>query len=102
MSVPRATPRRLYEEWVEEQLEEYKSALTRDELLDMAELAIQQLFDTPTGQYALTEILLCDAVDALLFEKLNLPDFRSWSRSRRFDTSGRPLEGTHDSAAAAG
>jgi hypothetical protein len=101
MTAPRATPRRLYELWVEEQLEEYKSALTRDELLAVADAAVEQLFDSPDGQYSLTEMLLCDAVDALLFRRLNLPDFRAWSKSRRYDTARRPAEGTPEGAVAA-
>lgn len=94
MTTPSGTPRQLYQAWVEEQLEEYKAALTRDELLDLAELAVDQLFHSPDGQYPLTEILLCDAVDRLLLERLNLPDFRHWQRTCRTDTPDRPLDET--------
>lgn len=94
MSTPAQTPRQRYLAWVEEQLEEYKAALTRDELLDLAEYAVQQLFDSPDGQYPLTEILLCDAVDRLLLQRLNLPDFRAWQRLCRTDTPTRPLKVT--------
>jgi hypothetical protein len=94
MTAPRAAPRQLYLDWVEEQIEECKAALTRDELLAIAEQAVDRLFDTPDGQYPLTEILLCDAVDALLFQKLNLPDYREWERSCRNDTRRRSLKGT--------
>jgi hypothetical protein len=87
-------PRQAYQAWIEEQLEEYKAALTRDELLDLAELAVKQLFDAPDGQYPLTEILLCDAVDRLLFERLDLPDYRQWARLCRKDTGQRPLPRT--------
>ena len=90
MTAPESAPRQLYLDWVEEQIEEYKAGLTRDELLDVAEEAVQRLFGTPDGQYPLTEILLCDAVDALLLERLALPDFRTWQRSRRSDTPRRP------------
>jgi hypothetical protein len=94
MSIPAETPRQRYQAWVEEQLEEYKAGLTRDELLDVAELAVQQLFDSPDGQYPLTEILLCDAVDGLLLRQMKLPDFRAWQRLCRSDTAKRPLKGT--------
>jgi hypothetical protein len=94
MSIPPETPRQLYQAWVEEQIEECKAGLTRDELLDLAEYAVQQLFASPDGQYPLTEMLLCDAVDRLLFERLNLPDFRGWQRLCRTDTQKRPLKGT--------
>ena len=45
MSIPAETPRQRYQAWIEEQLEDYKAGLTRDELLDLAEVAVQQLFD---------------------------------------------------------
>jgi hypothetical protein len=94
MTIPSDTPRQRYQAWIEEQLEECKAGLTRDELLDLAEYAVQQLFDSPDGQYPLTEILLCDAVDRLLLARLSLPDFRSWQRMCRSDTPNRPLKGT--------
>ncbi|HEX6558079.1 MAG TPA: hypothetical protein VF021_01415 [Longimicrobiales bacterium] len=90
MSTAFTPPRQLYQAWVEEQIEEYKSALTRDELLDLAEQAVSDLFTTPDGQYPLTEILLCDAVDTLLFRRLNLPDYKHWLKACRSDTSLRP------------
>ena len=76
MTNPFSAPRREYQAWVEEQIEEFKTALTRDELLDLAEQAVEDLFTSPDGQYPLTEILLCDAVDTLLFKRLNLPDYK--------------------------
>jgi hypothetical protein len=86
--------RQEYQTWVEDQIEEYKTTLTREELMDFAEQAVQQLFQSPDGQYPLTEILLCDVVDALLFEKLNLPSYREWRRTCRSDTKQRPLKRT--------
>ena len=102
MTAPHSAPRQLYQAWIEEQLEDYKAALTRDELLSLADEAVQQLFTSPDGQYPLTEILLCDAVDALLLRRLNLPDFRQWQRLCRNDTRGRPLEETALALRAAG
>lgn len=101
MSAPRTAPRQQYLEWVEDQLEEYKSTLTRDELLDVAEEAVRHLQAGPDGQYALTELLLCDAVDRLLFERLGLPDFRRWRKACRSDTADRPAEGTEATLRAA-
>ena len=95
-------PRHAYQAWVEEQIEDYKTALTRDELLDLAEQAVEDLFTTPDGQYPLTEILLCDAVDALLFTRLNLPDYKHWLKLCRSDTSMRPSLETADTLRAAG
>jgi hypothetical protein len=102
MTNPFSAPRREYQAWVEEQIEEFKTALTRDELLDLAEQAVEDLFTTPDGQYPLTEILLCDAVDALLFRRLNLPDYKQWQKLCRSDTSMRPSLGTNETMRAAG
>jgi hypothetical protein len=102
MTIPSGTPRQRYQAWIEEQLEECKAGLTRDELLDLAEFAVAQLFDSPDGQYPLTEILLCDAVDRLLLQRLNLPDFRSWQRTCRNDTRKRPQKVTAAGLRAAG
>jgi hypothetical protein len=102
MTAPRATPRRLYEAWIEEQLEDYKSTLGRDELLELADEAVAQLFDAPGGQYPLTEILLCDAVDALLLRRLNLPDYRQWLRTQRGEPAARRREGAAGTSAAVG
>ncbi len=94
MTAPTAAPRQLYQIWVEEQIEDFKTALTRDELLSLADEAVQTLFDTPDGQYPLTEILLCDAVDALLFRRLALPDYKQWAKQCRSDTRKRPRKST--------
>jgi hypothetical protein len=102
MTSPAETPRQRYQAWIEEQLEDCKAGLTRDELLDLAEYAVQQLFDSPDGQYPLTEMLLCDAVDRLLLQRLNLPDFRQWQRMCRTDTGKRPPKETQAQLRAAG
>ncbi|MGQ0562992.1 MAG: hypothetical protein ACT443_14100 [Gemmatimonadota bacterium] len=102
MSTAYTPPRQQYQAWVEEQIEEYKTALTREELLDLAEQAVQELFTSPDGQYPLTEILLCDAVDTLLFRRLNLPDYKHWLKACRSDTALRPGMATHDPVRAAG
>ncbi|MEX2281982.1 MAG: hypothetical protein WEE89_05825 [Gemmatimonadota bacterium] len=94
MTAPTDTPRQLYLAWLEEQIEEYKASLTRDELLALADEAVNTLFDSPDGQYPLTEILLCDAVDALLFQRLSLPDYKQWSKPCRTDTTKRPRKST--------
>jgi len=94
ISGPPIPPRHRYLLWVEDQIEEFKASLTREELLQLADEAVQQLFDSPDGQYPLTEILLRDAVDALLFRRLGLPSYRQWLRSCRNDTQGCPPEST--------
>jgi hypothetical protein len=102
MTAPASAPRQQYQGWVEDQIDEFKASLTRDELLDLAEEAVGSLFHSPDGQYPLTEILLADAVDALLFTRLNLPDFRQWRRSCQIDTRKRHRKGTAKAARAAG
>lgn len=87
-------PRQEYNAWIEEQIEDFKTSLTRDELLSLADEAVQQLFTAPDGQYPLTEMLLCDAVDAMLFRRLGLPDYKTWSKQCRSDTLKRPIKET--------
>lgn len=84
------SPRQQYLDWVEECIEDYKNALTREELLSIAEQAVDNLFDTDDEQYPLTEILLRDAVDGLIFRRLDLPTYRRWLNSCQNDTSACP------------
>ena len=102
MTSLRSAPRQLYAAWIENQIEECKSGMSRDELLDLAEEAVRRIQASPDGQIALTELLLCDAVDALLIERLSLPDFRQWQRLCRSDTTYRPPQGTELPARAVG
>jgi hypothetical protein len=88
------SPRQQYLEWVEDCIEDYKNTLTREELLAIAESAVDDLFDSDDGQYPLTEILLRDAVDTLIFQRLGLPGYRRWLKTCQTDTADRPLEGT--------
>jgi hypothetical protein len=94
VSSPPASPRQRYLQWVEDAIEDYKASLTRDELLSLADLAVAELFDSDDGQYPLTEILLRDAVDDLIFQRLQLPSYRQWLRACQSDTPPRPPEGT--------
>ena len=55
--------RRAYLDWVEEQVEAYKEEVSRSELMRMAEEVIAELRVTDRGQYQLTELLLCHAID---------------------------------------
>ena len=91
---PRLSPRQEYVQWIEDRVEDYKSGLTRDELLSLADQAVDGLYDTDDGQYPLTEILLRDAVDAVIFQRLHLPTYRQWLNSYRSDTPERPLQET--------
>jgi len=102
MTAPDLAPRQQYLAWVEDQIDEFKAGLTRDELLELAEEALDRLLDSPDGQYPLTEILLCDAVDQLLFVRLDMPDFRQWTRACQNDTLCRLRKGTAGETRAAG
>lgn len=93
MATPRS-PRQQYAAWVDERIEDFKASLARDELLAIAEKAVDGLFDTEDEQYPLTEILLRDAVDALIFRELRLPSYGQWLRTCRSDTPTCPPEWT--------
>jgi hypothetical protein len=74
--------RRSYLEWVEDQIEQYKESIPRTELLSLADGVVDQLRVNRQGQYQLTEMLLCEAVDRHIFRMLKLPDYRTWSCAR--------------------
>ena len=99
---PRLSPRQEYVQWVEDRIEDCKSSLTREELLSIADQAVHGLYDTDDEQYPLTEILLKDAVDALLFRRLHLPTYRQWLKSYRTDTHARPQQRTDEEGGEAG
>lgn len=71
--------RRLYQNWVEEQIEEFKESVPRSELLRIADEVVSSLEMNRRGQYQLTEILLLEEVDRMIFRRLKLPTFRIWS-----------------------
>jgi hypothetical protein len=74
--------RRSYIEWVEEQIEEFKETVSRADLLRLADEACEELRVNQQGQYQLTELLLCTAVDRKIFRMLGLPGYRTWCGSR--------------------
>lgn len=75
--------RRAYLEWVEEQIEAFKESIPRSDLLRIAEEAIEELRVNQKGQYQLTELLLCDAVDRRIARLLKLPGYRAWFAEQR-------------------
>lgn len=81
-SSPRSL-RRAYLEWVEEQVEEFKDSIPRSHLLSIAEAVVNELRVTRGGQYQLTELMLCGAVDRYLVRMLKLPGYRAWAAQRR-------------------
>ena len=70
--------RRSYVEWVEEQIEEFKERIPRSHLLAIADEVVTELRVNPDGQYQLTEMLMCHAMDRRIFRMLKLPGYRAW------------------------
>jgi hypothetical protein len=75
--------RRAYVEWVEEQIEEFKERIPRSHILAIADEVVSELRVDPEGQYQLTEILLCNAIDRRIFRMLRLPGYRAWCAQRQ-------------------
>lgn len=75
--------RQRYLEWVEQQIEAYKETISRDELLSLADTVVSELRVNRRGQYQLTEVLLCDAVDRKIYDILRLPSYRVWRQRLR-------------------
>ena len=74
--------RRAYLEWVEEQVEDFKDTIPRSRLLAIADQVVDELRLARGGQYQLTEVLLCDAMNRHLFKLLKLPGYRAWLEER--------------------
>lgn len=74
--------RRAYVEWVEEQIEEFKERIPRSHILAIADEVVTELRVDPEGQYQLTELLLCNAIDRRIFRMLRLPGYRAWCAQR--------------------
>lgn len=82
-SRPTRSLRRIYLDWVDEQIEEFKDQVPRSELLRIAECVVEELRVNNDGQYQITELLLCEAVDRTIFRMLKLPSYRSWRTNYR-------------------
>jgi hypothetical protein len=69
-----------YELFVEEEIENYKESIPRSALLSIGDEAVAVLTEQP--QFALTEMLLAQEVDRLIFLRLRLPSYQTWRRRR--------------------
>jgi hypothetical protein len=69
-----------YELFVEQEIENYKESVPRSVLLGIGDEAVASLSAEP--QFALTELLLCEEVDRLIFRRLRLPSYDTWRRRR--------------------
>src|SRR3954463_6859158 len=69
-----------YELFVEREIEGYKESVPRSVLLSIGDDAVHAL--AGEQQFALTELLLCDEVDKIIFKRLRLPSYDTWRRRR--------------------
>src|SRR5207244_409498 len=82
----RRPPRSLkqeYQEFLLQRIEEYKNALTRENLLVIGDEAVRELEESAAGQYLLTEVLLLEHVDRIIARRLRLPSFPRWRQQHR-------------------
>jgi hypothetical protein len=69
-----------YELFVDEEIENYKESIPRSALLSIGDEAVAVLTEQP--QFALTEMLLVQEVDRIIFRRLRLPSYQTWRRRR--------------------
>ena len=69
-----------YELYLEEEIENYKESIPRSVLLGIGDAAVASLTKQP--QFALTELLLTEEVDRIIFQRLRLPTYQTWRRRR--------------------
>jgi hypothetical protein len=69
-----------YEIFVEREIEDYKESVPRSVLLSIGDDAVHAL--AGQQQFALTELLLCDEVDKIIFKRLRLPSYATWRKRR--------------------
>jgi len=69
-----------YELYVEREIENYKESVPRSVLLSIGDDAVRAL--AAQQQFALTELLLVDEVDKIIFKRLRLPAYATWRKKR--------------------
>jgi hypothetical protein len=69
-----------YELFVEREIENYKESVPRSVLLTIGDEAVRVL--AGEQQFALTELLLWDEVDKIIFKRLRLPSYATWRKRR--------------------
>ena len=79
-SRPARSLRYEYELFVEEEIENYKESIPRNALLSIGDEAVAVLTEQP--QLALTELVLTEEVDRIIFRRLRLPSYQTWRRRR--------------------
>jgi hypothetical protein len=69
-----------YELYLEREIENYKESVPRSVLLSIGDDAVRALAEQQ--QFALTELLLVDEVDKIIFKRLRLPAYATWRKRR--------------------
>ena len=69
-----------YSLYVEQEIENYKESIPRPAILAIGDEAAAKLAAEP--QFALTELLLLEEVDRIIFRRLRLPTYDTWRRKR--------------------
>jgi len=69
-----------YELYVQGEIENYKESLPRSVLLSIGDEAAAHL--AAASQTVLTELLMCEEVDRIIFNRLRLPAYNTWKRRR--------------------
>jgi hypothetical protein len=75
---PTRSLRHEYELYVEEEIENYKESVPRSVLLSIGDDAVSSL--TREAQLTLTELLVWEEVDKIIFRRLRLPSYQTWRR----------------------
>jgi hypothetical protein len=69
-----------YELYIEQEIENYKESIPRAAILAIGDEAAAKLAAEP--QFVLTELLLLEEVDRIIFRRLRLPKYDTWRRKR--------------------
>src|SRR3954468_24648062 len=69
-----------YELYLEGEIEDYKESVPRSVLLSIGDEAVRSLADQQ--QFALTELIVWDEVDKIIFKRLRLPSYVTWRKRR--------------------
>ena len=69
-----------YSVFLDREIEDYKESVQRSVLLSIGDEAVRMM--GAQAQMALTEMLLCDEVDKIIFKRLRLPRYDTWRRRR--------------------
>jgi hypothetical protein len=72
-----------YHEYILQRIEGYKNSLSRRELLELGDAAATEMAAADGEQFLLTEVLLTDWVDRLIYRRLSLKPYSRWAKHFR-------------------